>query len=134
MSNQNISINLNCDDVVLIEENIVKVNKLKEMTIIKVREELGTSIDDIQEFLTEEDDDESPFEYVQSDLNLELQVVSCQLLQVNGNGWQQGKLNVKIRISPTNNQDDRVNLKFFPEQPIKPESPLDDMREIIQTN
>ena len=133
MSYQNISINLNSDDVVLIEENIVKVNKFKEMTITQVREELGTSIDDIQEFLTE-DDDESPFEYVQSDLNLELQVVSCQLLQVNGNGWQKGKLNVKICISPMNNQDDRVNLKFFPEQPIEPESPLDDIREMIQTN
>ncbi len=133
MSDQNISINLNSDDVMLIEENIMKVNKFKEMTITHVREELGTSIDDIQEFLTE-DDDESPFEYVQSDLNLELQVVSCQLLQVNGNGWQKGKLNVKIRISPTNNQDDRVNLEFFPEKPIKPESPLDDIHEMIQAN
>ena len=133
MSYQNISINLNSDDVVLIEEDIMKVNQFKEMIIIHVGEGLGTSIDNIQEFLTE-DDDESPFEYVQSDLNLELQVVSCQLLQVNGNGWQKGKLNVKIRISPTNNQDDRVNLKFFPEQPIEPESPLDDIREMIQTN
>ncbi len=67
-------------------------------------------------------------------MNLELQVVSCQLLQVNGKGWQKGKLNIEICISPIKSEDNKVNLEFFPEQPIKPESPLDDIREMIQTN
>ncbi|MEO1560483.1 MAG: KGK domain-containing protein, partial [Cyanobacteria bacterium J06632_19] len=57
----------------------------------------------------------------------------CQILQVNGKGWQKGKLNLEICISPDVNKPDKVNLKFFPEQPLKPESPLDDMRrEMIQ--
>ncbi len=54
MSYQNISINLNSDDVVLIEEDIMKVNQFKEMIIIHVGEGLGTSIDNIQEFMTKE--------------------------------------------------------------------------------
>ena len=52
---------------------------------------------------------------------------------MNGKGWQKGKLNIEICISPDGKtQPDKVNLKFFPEQPIKPESPLDDIREMIQ--
>ena len=132
MNDKNISINLNCDDVVLIEEDITKVNQFKEMIMTQVREGLGTSIDNIQECMTKEC--EPPYEYLQSNLNLEFQVVNCQLLQANGKGWQKGKLNVKICISPDGNKTDKVNLKLFPEQPIEPESPLDDIREMIQTN
>lgn len=132
MNDKNISINLDCDDVVLIEEDITKVNKLKEMIIIEAREELKSSIVNIQKFITQHS--EPPSEYGQSNLNLEFQVVSCQLLQVNGKGWHKGKLNIKICISLMNSRDDKVYLKFFPEQPITPESPLNDVREMIQSN
>ena len=53
---------------------------------------------------------------------------------MNNKGWQKGKLNIEICISPDDNKPDKVNLEFFPEKPIKPESPLDDIREMIQTN
>ncbi|MBV6624617.1 MAG: hypothetical protein KI793_17050 [Rivularia sp. (in: Bacteria)] len=56
----------------------------------------------------------------------------CQIIQINGKGWQKGKLNIEICILPDSNKPDQVNLQFFPEQPLKPELPLDDMREMIQ--
>ena len=58
----------------------------------------------------------------------------CQILQVNNKGWRTGKLNIEICISSDINQPDKVNLKFFLEQPTQPESPLelDDIREMIQ--
>lgn len=56
----------------------------------------------------------------------------CQLLQVNNKGWQKGKINIEICISPEDKTLDKVNLKFFPEQPTEPKSPLDDIREMIQ--
>ena len=59
-------------------------------------------------------------------------IKDCQILQVNNKGWKKGKLNIEVCISSDINQPDKVNLEFFPEQLIQPESPLDDIREMIQ--
>ena len=59
---------------------------------------------------------------------------NCQILQVNGKGWQKGKLNIEICISLDTNNSDKVNLELFPEEPIQTKSPLDDIREMIQAN
>jgi len=56
----------------------------------------------------------------------------CEILKVNNKGWQKGKLNIEICISPDTNKPDKVNLKFFPEEPIKPESTLDDIRKTMK--
>ncbi len=47
--------------------------------------------------------------------------LDCEILKVGSKGWQPGKLKIKI------------TLEFIPDEPeiIKPESPLDDLRRMI---
>ncbi len=135
MNDQNISISLDCDDdVVLFEKDTFKVSRLKELMIKEVKKEthyyhnhLGM-IPKFREITIGEK--RINFNYIKFEIT-----ENCQILQVNGKGWQKGKINIEICISPDGKtQFDKVNLEFFPEQPIEPESPLDDIREIIQTN
>ncbi len=133
MNNQNISFSLDCDDdVVSFEKETLKVSQLKEVMIVNTRENLESPIDYLESAL--KDEEESHCKYIKFDLTLELQIVDCEILQINGKGWQKGKLNLKICISLRNHLDDKINLEFFPEQSIKPESPLDDIHEMVQTN
>ncbi|MGB6301788.1 MAG: KGK domain-containing protein [Rivularia sp. (in: cyanobacteria)] len=134
MSDNNLSISLDCDDdVVLFEKDTFKVSRLKELMITDVRQYL--------------DKPSYNYEYAPSDILQKITIgeqkinidyikfentKDCQILQINNKGWQKGKLNIEICISPDEKKPDKVNLKFFPQQPIKPESPLDDMREMIQ--
>jgi len=130
MNDKNISFTLNCDDVLLFNEDIIKINSFQEKMITGTREDLESLVDDIQESITEEP--KLPIKYIKSNFSIEYQLINCQILQVNGKGWKKGNLNIEIFISLTNHQDDKVNLKFFPDEPTEPESPLDDIREMIQ--
>ncbi|MEA5593617.1 KGK domain-containing protein [Rivularia sp. UHCC 0363] len=139
MNDKNVSISLDCDDdVVLFEKDTFKVSRLKELTIREVRKKIIIQIHDstnksgregIKSFLKTITigEENLTFNYIQFET-----IKDCQILQVNGKGWQKGKLNIEICISPDTNKPDKVNLEFFPEQPIKPESPLDDIRKMIQ--
>ncbi len=141
MSDRNISITLDCDDdVVLFEKDTFKVSRLKELTrreVIKKFEKLMSRCkhntrgqfmtDFFQKIVIGEES--LNFNYIKFET-----IRDCQILQVNNKGWQKGKLNIEICISPDVNKPDKVNLKFFPEQPIESESPLDDIREMVQTN
>ena len=141
MSDDNISIYLDCDDdVVLFEKDTFKVSRLKELAMKEVRKKFQPRIYDsennskgqyIRSFLQTITigDENFIFDYMKFET-----IRDCQILQVNNKGWQKGKLNIEVCISPDVKKPDKVNLEFFPEQPIKPESPLDDMREMIQTN
>ena len=140
MNNNNISISLDCDgDVVLLEKDTFKVSRLKELTIREARDKFNYSIynpknktyTNVPYFLREITigEENLNFNYIKFET-----IRDCQILQVNGKGWQKGKLNIEICISPKDNKLDKVNLEFFPEQSTKPESPLDDIREMIKTN
>ena len=132
MNDKNISISLDCDDdVVLFEKDTFKVSRLKELMIKEVRKETHyyhNHLGMIPKFRHLTIGEESiNLNYIKFET-----IRDCQILQVNGKGWQKGKLNIEICISADKNKPDKVNLKFFPEQPIEPESPLDDIRKMIQ--
>lgn len=139
MNDNNISIPLDCDDdVVLFGKDTFKVSRLKELTIREVIKKLDFSVyDSVNKtggqhmtnfFRTITIGEESVnFDYIKFETTKD-----CQILKVNGKGWQKGKLNIEICISPDTNKPNKVNLEFFPEELIKPESPLDDIREMIQ--
>ena len=136
MNDKNTSINLDCDDdVVFFEKDTFKVSRLKELMIREVRR-----ITDIQQNRNKNcvhrllkqikiGEESFNFYYIKFE-----NTKNCQILQVNNKGWQKGKLNIEICISSQDNKLDKVNLKFFPEQPTELESPLDDIREMIKTN
>lgn len=50
--------------------------------------------------------------------------VNCEILQPGGKGWQKGKMRLKVN----------VEVEFIPDEPeaVKPESPLDDLRQKLQ--
>ncbi|MGB3650660.1 MAG: KGK domain-containing protein [Rivularia sp. (in: cyanobacteria)] len=141
MNDQNISFSLDCDDdVVLFEKDTFKVSRLKELTIREVKRKLKSLMQrckyqGLGQFMTDYfheiiiGEEIINFDYIRFDT-----IKDCQILQINGKGWQKGKLNIEICISPKDNKLDKVNLEFFPEQPIEPESPLDDIRQMVQTN
>ena len=140
MSDDNVSIYLDCDDdVVLFEKDTFKVSRLKELMIREVRKKFQMNIYDfenkcrglfIPQFLKTITigEENLNFDYIKFENTRD-----CQILQINNKGWHKGKLNIEICISPDNKLD-KVNLEFFPEQPLKAESPLDDIREMIQAN
>lgn len=134
MSDNIISISLDCDDdVVSFEKDAFKVSRLKELMIKEVRKKTHDyskhqrkNIPNISGFSIGEES--FKFNYMKFKT-----IKDCQIIQGNVKGWQKGKLNIEICISAEDNHKfDKVNLEFFPEQPIKPESPLDDIREMMQ--
>ncbi|MEH2074132.1 MAG: KGK domain-containing protein [Nostoc sp.] len=66
--------------------------------------------------------------------------ISCQVLKVASTNWQAGKLRIKVSteiIYPlTSKEGVKLNitvvLEFYPDNPSEPESPLDDIRKMIQ--
>ncbi|MBN3893888.1 MAG: hypothetical protein HWQ41_00845 [Nostoc sp. NOS(2021)] len=66
--------------------------------------------------------------------------INCQVFRVGSTGWQSGKLRIKASteiISPFMQREAgklniTVVLEFYPDNPNESESPLDDLRKIIQ--
>lgn len=132
---------LDCDDdVVLLEKDTFKVSRLKELAIQEIRNKLNHQIYDTS---TKQPGNKLfyffgslplPVENINYD---EIQLVfikNCQLLQTNGKGWQEGKLKIQLySLSRLSNHDIKANLDFCPDEPLASESPLDDIRKMVQT-
>ncbi|MBE8967800.1 hypothetical protein IQ277_16520 [Nostocales cyanobacterium LEGE 12452] len=66
--------------------------------------------------------------------------INCKILKVGSTNWQAGKLRIKVSteiISPlTYKESIKLNiivvLEFYPDNTNEPESPLDDIRKMIQ--
>lgn len=66
--------------------------------------------------------------------------VNCQVLRVGSTGWQAGKLRIKVSsqiISPNKHRESgnfKINifLEFYPNEALEAESPLDDIRKMMQ--
>lgn len=66
--------------------------------------------------------------------------INCQVLRVGSTGWQTGKLRIKVSsqiISPNKHRESgnfniNVFLEFYPDEPLEQESPLDDIRKMMQ--
>ncbi|MEH1885440.1 MAG: KGK domain-containing protein [Nostoc sp.] len=66
--------------------------------------------------------------------------INCQVFKVGSTDWQAGKLRVKVSteiISPLTVREGiklniTVGLEFYPDNPNESESPLDDLRKMIQ--
>lgn len=57
--------------------------------------------------------------------------IDAELLIVGAKGWEKGKVRIKSYIEIENNiVKAQVDIEFSPDEPPKPESPLDDLREL----
>ena len=130
---------LDCDDdVVLFEKDTFKVGRLKELAIREIRKKLSNHIykdsapdkrgDYIPAFLNHIFMSEQRLEFSEVQYN---SFKNCQILKIGGKGWQKGQLNIKICIKVNGNQPDKVCLEFYADEPDEPESPLDDIRQMI---
>lgn len=57
------------------------------------------------------------------------QGIACQILKIGSKGWQKGKLQIEINGSLEYAGKTQTSIKFFPDEPPKPKSPLDDIRQ-----
>jgi hypothetical protein len=131
---------LDCgDDVVLFEKDTFKVSRLRELVIRQIiykwRQEICTYKTQLAEnsvgslFGSISAGDESiPFSEVQ--LNA---VKNCQVLKIGGEGWQKGKLKIRISIYPNSSKVNNLYLEFYPDESIETDLPVNNINKMIQT-
>ena len=130
---------LNCDDdVVLLEKDTFKVSRLKELCLQEIGNKFYRNIYNSQT--------KQPGLTIASFFNdisfggesisfSEIQFISvkdCQLLKIGGKGWQKGKLKIQICRASSKGSHHKVCLEFCPDEPIEQESPLDDLRKLVE--
>ena len=54
--------------------------------------------------------------------------IDCQVLKIGSNGWQKGKLKIEVNRSFQSGET-QTSIKFCPDEPLEPKSPLDDIRQ-----
>ncbi|MEH2436361.1 MAG: KGK domain-containing protein [Nostoc sp.] len=133
-------ITLDCDDdVVLLHKDTFKVSRLKEL----VREQICSKWEkhsyydystqkpktQISEFFKQISFSQETMKIDQIKFDL---TTDCQILKINGKGWQKGKLKIQIYISNATIDKYKLCLEFCSDEPEEPESPLDDIRKMIQ--
>jgi hypothetical protein len=76
-----------------------------------------------------------------SDLKWQSTIIDCEILRLGSKNWQKGKLKIQVRLEFTDSDRQgeqtidtpQVDLEFCPDEPeiSQPESPLDDLRQMI---
>jgi len=127
------------DDVVLLEQDTFKLSKLKELCLQEINNKLDHCIHNpnnkygggsIRNFFQNIQFSQENLEFSEIQFN---SLKNCQILKIDGKGWQKGKLRISICISFEAELKNKVFLEFCPDQPIEAESPLDDIRKMVQT-
>ncbi|OYD98617.1 hypothetical protein CDG77_04850 [Nostoc sp. 'Peltigera membranacea cyanobiont' 213] len=133
-------ITLDCDDdVLLLQKDTFKVSRLKELVLQQICskwENHGVhdystqkAITSIPAFFQQLSFSQETIKIDEIKFNL---VTDCQILKINGQGWQKGKLKIQIYISNATKDKYKLCLDFCSDEPDEPESPLDDIRKMIQ--
>ncbi|MBC5795294.1 hypothetical protein H5968_09070 [Sphaerospermopsis sp. LEGE 00249] len=137
---------LDCDDdILLINKDTFKVDRLKELVLQEIQLKLNYENTKTQQNAFGEIFIVDTYLLINSlknifigenelginDINFHINISNCQFLKIGGKGWKTGQLQINISISPNRNNPDNVYLEFSPDQPEEPESPLDDLRKMI---
>ncbi len=131
---------LNCDDdVILLERDTFTVGRFNELSNHEIKRKLDYSI-----YNQSTKQQGTNIKYFFSHISLSGQDISlseiqfnsikeCQILKIGSKGWQKGKLKINICIStPGRNLEVKALLEFCPDELIEPESPLDDIRKLVE--
>lgn len=64
----------------------------------------------------------------------DLEGINCKILRMGAKSWQEGKLRIQADIGFDNQREIKIQcvVEFCPNEPLEPESPLDDLRKLIQ--
>jgi hypothetical protein len=54
--------------------------------------------------------------------------IDCQVLKIGSKGWQKGKLQIEVNKNLQSGET-QTSIKFCPDEPPEPKSPLDDIRQ-----
>jgi hypothetical protein len=122
------------DDVLLLGQATFTVRRFKELAASKFR--------NILDMMNKEDD--TPIFMMMRDLQINeetkisggninwktsQQGIACQIFKIGSKGWQKGKLQIEINGSLGYDRKTQTSIKFFPDEPPKQKSPLDDIRQ-----
>lgn len=130
---------LDCaDDVVLLERETFKVSRLKELCLPEIGNKFCIYIYNsktkqpdmpVANFVNHTSFGGESISFSEIQFN---SIKDCQLLKIGGKGWQKGKLKIKICRGYSNGNHHKVCLEFCPEEPAQMESPLDDLRKLVE--
>ncbi|MEG4573480.1 KGK domain-containing protein [Microcoleus sp. N3A4] len=54
--------------------------------------------------------------------------IDCKILKIGAKGWQEGKLKIEVNKNLKSGKT-QTSIKFCPDEPLEPKSPLDDIRQ-----
>ena len=124
---------LGSDDVVLLASDTFKVSRLKELCLQAIGNKFRR---DIYDWETKQPSFFNDISFGGESISFnEIQFISvkdCQLLKIGGKGWQKGKLKIQICRASSKGSHHKVCLEFCPDEPIEQESPLDDLRKLVE--
>ncbi|MEA5595547.1 KGK domain-containing protein [Rivularia sp. UHCC 0363] len=131
---------LECDDVVLLGEDTLKASRIQQLVEENIQEKLQRHIYEYNSFHP----GASMLEFFgnipigKTKIRLteikQQYITDCQVLRSSGQGWENGKLKIEIRVFPGNNYENQIYLGFIPEEPIEYEALLDEICHIASDN
>jgi hypothetical protein len=116
---------LDCEnDVVLFDKDTYKISRLRELVIRQFIQKWNQEIRTYKTHLSNNSvgslfanisagDESIPF----SELKLNA-VKDCQVLKIDGRGWQKGKLEIQLFIYPNSNKRNHLVIEFYPDEPF----------------
>ncbi|QSJ17909.1 hypothetical protein JYQ62_03340 [Nostoc sp. UHCC 0702] len=139
---------LDCDtDVLLFDKDTYIVGRFKELITEQFRQKFCTPLREhhpdysVSGILCKLCINEVKFKAEDIIWQSSMEDIHCQVFRVGSTGWQAGKIRIKVSteiINPSNskhsgNLNIKVILEFCPDEPTEAESPLDDIRKMMQT-
>lgn len=129
---------LDSDDVVLLTRDTFKASRFKELCLQAIGNKLCTYI-----YNSKSKESDIPVANFVNHISFSGESISfseiqfnsvkdCQVLKIGGKGWQKGKLKIQICVSPNSKNPNTICLEFCPDEPIEQESPLDDLRKLVE--
>ena len=125
------------DDVLLLGQATFTVRRFKELASSKFNKIM------LQTYVAETNQREkSIIQWIQYlSINEETQImggdinwksppegIDCQILKIGSKGWEKGKVQIEVNKNFQSGET-QTSIKFCPDEPPKPKSPLDDIRQ-----
>ena len=122
------------DDVLLLGKATFTVGRFKELAASQFRKILDIShtgpLDSICTMMRDlQINEETQIRGGNINWKTSQQGIACQLLRIGSKGWQKGRLQIEINGGLEYSGKTQTSIKFFPDEPAKQKSPLDDIRQ-----